>query len=86
MDKITSLRPDMAIVSPGANRKEDIESLASSGVEVILLDGESVAQALRSIKDLGIVLNKRTEAEKTDYEDRVRDIDRRGKAFHPQGS
>lgn len=64
MDKITALRPDMAIVSPGANRKEDIESLASSGVEVILLDGESVAQALRSIKDLGIVLNKRTEAEK----------------------
>jgi len=62
IEKIVALKPDLVLGSPEANRRETADQLDRLGIPVYGLAAHSVDDTLRSIEDLGQVLDRGTEA------------------------
>ena len=58
---ITAMAPDLVIANREENRREDVEALRATGLNVLLTDPNSVEEALAMIVELGEALG-RTEA------------------------
>src|SRR5690242_18818877 len=62
VEKIVALKPDLVLGTPEANRRETADQLDRLGIPVYGLAAHSVDDTLRSIEDLGQVLDRGTEA------------------------
>jgi len=62
VEKIVALKPDLVLGTPAANRRETADQLDRLGIPVYGLAAHSVDDTLRSIEDLGQVLDRGTEA------------------------
>src|SRR6266567_4588403 len=62
VEKIVALKPDLVLATPEANRRETADQLDRLGIPVYGLAAHSVDDTLRSIEDLGQVLDRGTEA------------------------
>ena len=51
--KIVALDPDLVIANKEENRREDVEALERAGLHLLLMDPNSVDEAVRSILDVG---------------------------------
>jgi iron complex transport system substrate-binding protein len=56
LEKIVSLKPDLVIGSPEANRRETADQLARLRIPIYGVKARSLEETLRSIEDLGRVL------------------------------
>ena len=63
VDRITALRPDLVLANKEENRREDIEALRGAGLEVLLTDPNTVADAVTMIRELGALLGAERRAE-----------------------
>lgn len=59
MAAIVALRPDLVVANKEENRQEDVEALQAAGLEVLLTDPNSVADALGMIANLGALLGRK---------------------------
>jgi iron complex transport system substrate-binding protein len=62
LEKIVTLRPDLVLGSPSANRRETAERLARLGIPLYGVAAQTVDETLASIADLGKLLGRETEA------------------------
>jgi ABC-type hemin transport system substrate-binding protein len=53
VERIVALRPDLVIANREENRREDVEALRAAGLEVMVTDPNSVAEAVAMIEELG---------------------------------
>ena len=60
---ITALAPDLVIANREENRREDVEALRDTGLNVLLTDPNSVEEALAMVVELGEALGREAEAE-----------------------
>jgi iron complex transport system substrate-binding protein len=63
LEKIVTLKPDLVLGSPEANRIETADRLARLGIPLYGVTARGVEETLHSIEDLGRVLGKAPEAE-----------------------
>lgn len=56
IEKIVAAAPDLVIANKEENRREDVESLRSAELEVLLTDPNDVEGALRMVADVGAAL------------------------------
>jgi len=64
LEKIITLKPDLVLGSPEANRRETADQLAKLGIPLYGVTAHSVDDTLRSIEDLGRVLGHEVDAMK----------------------
>jgi ABC-type Fe3+-hydroxamate transport system substrate-binding protein len=57
IERITALAPDLVIANREENRREDVEALQGAGLDVLVTDPNTVAEALDMILDLGRLLD-----------------------------
>jgi iron complex transport system substrate-binding protein len=62
LERIVALKPDLALGTPEANRRETADQLERLGVPVYGVTANTLAGTLASIEDLGKVLGRATEA------------------------
>ncbi|HEV2426163.1 MAG TPA: cobalamin-binding protein [Terriglobia bacterium] len=62
IEKIVSLKPDLVIGSAEANRRETADQLARLGIPLYGLSDKSLDDVLRSIRDLGMLLDCQAQA------------------------
>jgi len=62
LERIVSLRPDLVLGSPEANRRETAERLERLGIPLYGVTARTVDEMLASIDDLGKVLHREEEA------------------------
>ena len=60
--RIIELRPDFVIANKEENRREDVEALRGAGLEVVVTDPNSVAEALAMVAELGGLLGVESKA------------------------
>jgi len=79
IEKIVSLKPDLVIGVAEANRRETADQLARLGIPLYGLSDKSLDDVLKSIRDLGALLDCQTEATAlaSSLEDRVQAVERR---------
>jgi ABC-type hemin transport system substrate-binding protein len=53
IDRIAGARPDLVIANREENRREDVEALRALGLDVLLTDPDTVAEALAMVATLG---------------------------------
>ena len=63
VDRIIALNPALVLANKEENRKEDILALRAAGLDVMLTDPNSVAEAVAMVRALGERLGRRAEAE-----------------------
>jgi ABC-type hemin transport system substrate-binding protein len=56
VDRVIALTPDIVLANREENRQEDIEALQAAGLDVVLTDPNTVAEAIEMVLDLGRVL------------------------------
>lgn len=64
LEKIITLKPDLVLGSPEANRRETADQLAKLGIPLYGVTAHSVDDMLRSIEDLGRVLGHEAASKK----------------------
>jgi len=62
VDRIVALAPDLVIANKEENRREDVQALRAAGIDVLLTDPNSVAEALAMVSKLGALLGFETAA------------------------
>ena len=79
LEKVVSLKPDLVLGSPEANRRETADRLERLGIPFYGVTARTVDQTLRSILDLGRLLGRETEAKRlvNDLEQRIQAVSRR---------
>ena len=53
IDRIIALAPDLVLANKEENRREDIEALETNGLDVLLTDQNTVAEAMAMIAEVG---------------------------------
>ncbi len=53
IERILDIRPDLVLANKEENRKEDIEALREAGLDVLLTDPNSVAEAVEMVRQVG---------------------------------
>ena len=83
---IVSLRPDLVIATMGGNLKESVAKISRLGIPIYMLNALSVAEALRSIRDVGEITGKKDVADKLvdDLGRRLQDVRARVKGTVPK--
>lgn len=66
LEKMVSLKPDLALGSPEANRRELIDQLARVGIPLYGVSDRNLDDVLRSVRDLGGLLDADKQAEALD--------------------
>ena len=61
--RIVALAPDLVIANKEENRREDVEALQAAGLNVLLTDPNTVAEAIAMVRELGRRLGATTRAE-----------------------
>ncbi|MGH2609816.1 MAG: helical backbone metal receptor [Tepidiformaceae bacterium] len=56
VQRIVDLRPDLVLANKEENRREDIEALQAAGLDVLLTDPNTVAEAVAMVEQLGALL------------------------------
>jgi len=79
IERIVALKPDLVIGSAEANRRETADQLAHLGIPLYGVSDKSVDDVLKSIRDLGALLNSETRANAltSSLEDRVQAVEHR---------
>jgi iron complex transport system substrate-binding protein len=62
LERIVALKPDLALGTPEANRRETADQLERLGIPLYGVTASSLAQTLASIEDLGNILGRAAEA------------------------
>jgi ABC-type Fe3+-hydroxamate transport system substrate-binding protein len=62
VEKIIGIGPELVIANREENRREDVEALREAGVEVLVTDPNSVAEALAMVMGLGTLLGTEAKA------------------------
>ena len=75
LERIVALKPDLALGTPEANRRETADQLERLGIPVYGVTAKTLEGALASIQDLGRVLGRTAEADRLVSQMRAR-IDR----------
>lgn len=57
IDRIVALAPDLVLANKEENRREDVEALRAAGINVLLTDPASVAEAAGMIREIGALLD-----------------------------
>ena len=70
--RIVELKPDVVLLNEEENRREDAEALAAAGVRCHVSFPRDVAGTAHMVRDIGSILERRTEAERI-----ASDIERR---------
>ncbi|HEY6290544.1 MAG TPA: cobalamin-binding protein [Terriglobia bacterium] len=80
LEKIVDLKPDLVLGIAEGNRRETADQLARLGIPLYGLSDRSVEDVLRSIRDLGGLLDHGPEAETlaSSLEQRLQNVERRG--------
>lgn len=63
IERIVELEPDLVVANKEENRREDIEALRETGLEVLLTDPNSMPEALAMVRELGSRLGAESRAE-----------------------
>ena len=63
LEKIVALKPDLVLGTPEANRRETADQLEQLGIPLYGLTAHTLDETLRSIQDMGQVLNREAEAQ-----------------------
>lgn len=58
LEEITSLRPDLVVMTVSGNAQSDFDKLVSLGMKVFVSDPKSVEDIFRSIRDLGTLCGR----------------------------
>lgn len=61
--RIVAMAPDLVIANKEENRREDVEALQAAGLNVLLTDPGSVAEAVALVRELGLLLDAEDRAE-----------------------
>ncbi len=79
IERIVALKPDLVIGSAEANRREMIDQLAQVGIPLYGLSDKSVDDVLKSVRDLGALLDSDPQATAlaSSLEQRVQAVERR---------
>jgi iron complex transport system substrate-binding protein len=79
IEQIVALKPDLVIGSAEANRRETADQLAHLGIPLYGLSDKSVDDVLKSIRDLGVLLDSGPQANTlaSSLEDRVQAVEHR---------
>lgn len=85
IERIVALKPDLAIGSAEANRRETADQLEHLGIPLYGLSDKSVDDVLKSIRDLGALLDSKTQANAlaSSLEDRVQSVEHRVAGLPP---
>lgn len=62
-DRVVALAPDIVLANREENRREDIEALRAAGLEVVLTDPNTVAEAVTMVRQLGALLGAEARAD-----------------------
>lgn len=71
LERIIALAPDLVIANREENRREDVEALREAGLDVLLTDPNTVADALAMVAELGARLDCTVRAEELVDDTRV---------------
>lgn len=63
LQRIVSLNPDLVVANKEENRREDVEALRAAGLNVLLTDPNTLAEAISMVEHLGALLEMTEQAE-----------------------